>query len=99
MSKRMKNEWKKEFEKEMEDKETLVEATLVIPARGDVREQIRHIHNAEMELMKAGVEFDSGHGFTLKGKSRIKEHDWSLDWSLRGAKLVFQRFKKKGVKV
>lgn len=72
------------------NKETLVEATLIIPAKDNVSEQIKHIHNAEMELAKAGVTFDSGH--TLVGK---KLHDWDLDWSLRGAKLVFQRFKKK----
>ena len=74
-------------------KETLVEATLVIPARGDFMEQVKHIHNAEKEFAKAGVEFDSGH--ILVGK---KYHDWELDWSLRGAKLVFRRFKKKKVK-
>ena len=95
--KRMKNEWKKEFEKEMKDKKTLVGATLVIPTKGDVREQIKHIHNAELELEKAGVIFDTWHPLSkdLKGKYRIVSHDWELDRSLRGGKLVFRRFKKK----
>ena len=79
------------------DKETLVEATLVIPTKGDVREQIKHIHNAELELEKAGVIFDTWHPLSkdLKGKYRIVSHDWELDRSLRGGKLVFRRFKKK----
>ena len=72
--------------------ETLVEATLVIPAKGDVREQIEHVHNAELELEKAGVTFDSGH--LMDKKKWIKQHDWELDYSLKGAKLVFRRFKR-----
>ena len=81
-------------------KETLVEATLIIPVRGDLMEQMEHIHRAELELEKAGVTFDSGHLFwkDKKGKTKVKYHDWELDWSLKGAKLVFSRFKKKKVK-
>ena len=76
------------------EKETLVDAVLKISAKADrdVMKQIEHIHNAELELEKAGITFDSGHNLS---KGKITEHDWELDWSLKGAKLVFKRFKKK----
>ena len=48
-------------------------------------EQLKHIFNAEAELKKAGVTFDSGCDLN---DGKIISRDWELDWSLKGAKLV-----------
>jgi len=42
-------------------------------------EQMKHLMKAERELMKAGVDFDTG----FDGKER----DWDFDWSLKGARV------------
>ena len=43
------------------------------------KEQMEHLHKAEMELLKAGVSFDTGYNFESKTR------DWKWDWSLKGA--------------
>jgi len=48
-------------------------------------EQLKHIHNAEAELTKAGVTFDSGSDLD---NGKVISRDWELDWSLIGARLV-----------
>jgi len=50
------------------------------------QEQMKHIVNAESELSRASVTFDSGSDFTDQGK--IISHDWEFDWSLKGARVV-----------
>lgn len=46
------------------------------------KEQLEHIHNAEMELTKAGVTFDTGSDVA---NGIITSRVWELDWSLEGA--------------
>ena len=48
-------------------------------------EQLKHIFNAQKELNKAGVSFDSGCDVD---DGRILSRVWELDWSLKGAKIV-----------
>lgn len=50
------------------------------------QEQMDHIISAERELSAAGVSFDSGSDFEDGGK--IISHDWELDWSLKGARIL-----------
>jgi len=42
-------------------------------------EQMKHLFEAEKELSKAGVSFDTGYAF------QEKRRDWEFDWSLKGA--------------
>lgn len=48
-------------------------------------EALEHIKNAESELSKAGVTFDTGSDVN---EGIILNRVWELDWSLKGAKLV-----------
>jgi len=48
-------------------------------------EQLKHIYNAEEELLKAGVTFDIGSDLD---NGEIISRDWELDWSLQGARIV-----------
>jgi len=48
-------------------------------------EQLKHIHNAESELAKAGVTFDTGSD--VDG-GKVINREWELDWSLKGARIV-----------
>ena len=57
-----------------------INGTLKIPVHGE--EQLKHIHNAEEELLNAGVEFDTGYDL-VNGIN-----DWGLDWSLKWAELL-----------
>ena len=50
-------------------------------------EQREHLYKAEVQLMKAGVTFDTGTNL----QSMVR--DWEFDWSLKGARVVFKRFK------
>lgn len=52
------------------------------------KNKIKHIYKAMDELNKVGVTFDTGG--TL---SDPVNYDWELDWSLKGAKVYFKRFK------
>ena len=47
--------------------------------------QLIYIFNAQAELIKAGVTFDSG--FDM-GDGKIISRVWELDWSLKGARVV-----------
>ena len=63
---------------------TMIEKTEVLirfPNLSD--EQRKHLFRAEVELEKAGVTFDTGHG----GEGR----DWEFDWSLTGAEVLFKK--------
>lgn len=53
--------------------------TLVMPIKS--KEQLGHLFNAQSQLAKAGVRFDSG---TSVGKGKLGAREWELDWSLRG---------------
>jgi len=58
------------------------------------KDKMKHIYTAIDELGKIGVTFDTGG--TL---SDPVNYDWEFDWSLKGAKVFFKRFKdKKGDK-
>lgn len=50
-------------------------------------ETLKHLFKAEEELRKAGVHFDVG--------SLVQENvrEWSFDWSLEGAEVIFVRMK------
>lgn len=48
-------------------------------------EQKDHLYKAATELSKAGVHFDTGGG--------CEGNDWEFDWSLKGANVIFKRFK------
>ena len=50
--------------------------TIHIPFNKMTDEQQEHIWNAEDELHKAGVHFDTGFGSGVR--------DWKFDWSLTG---------------
>ena len=52
-------------------------------------EQMKHLHKAENELLKAGVTFDTGYDF------EEKRRDWEFDWSLEGAEVLLKEKKKK----
>lgn len=54
--------------------------TLRIPIKSS--EQLQHIHNAQRELNRAGVSFDTGTHLVKP----VEKH-WELDWSLKGARL------------
>lgn len=54
---------------------------------GITKEQMEHLFKAQSELHKAGVGFDTGYCFPTKTR------DWEFDWSLKGAKVTFRRFK------
>ena len=45
-------------------------------------DQLKHMHKAEDELLKAGVTFDTGCDLD---NNKIISRDWELDWSLKGA--------------
>ena len=57
-----------------------INGTLKIPVHSEG--QLKHIHNAEEELLNAGVEFDTGYDLVND------INDWELDWSLKGAELL-----------
>ena len=59
------------------------EVLISIPIKN--KEQLEHIFKAGEELSKAGVVFDTGAGCGMR--------DWEFDWSLKGAKVYFKRFK------
>ena len=61
------------------------EAEVLIKFPSPTEEQILHLFNAQDELAKAGVSFDTGSG--------CGSRDWEFDWSLKGAKVYFKRFK------
>jgi len=48
-------------------------------------EEMEHLHNAERELLKAGVSFDMGY------EIEERRRDWEFDWSLKGAKVVLKK--------
>jgi hypothetical protein len=54
--------------------------TMVMPFKSE--KQFEHLFNAQRELNKAGVSFDTGTKLT----SPMERH-WELDWSLKGAKM------------
>lgn len=60
-----------------------INATLKIPVHSE--EQLKHIHNAQEELLIAGVEFDTGYDLVNN------VNDWGLDWSLKGAELLEEK--------
>lgn len=47
--------------------------------------QMIHLHNAERELRRAGVNFDTGFDFTERRR------DWEFDYSLKGAKVFCKK--------
>ena len=49
------------------------------------KEQMKHLHKAESELLKAGVSFDTGYDFGEKRR------DWEFDWSLTGARVKIKK--------
>jgi len=60
-------------------------AEVKIQFKNKTKEQLKHLFNAEKELSKAGVSFDTG--YDLGAKVR----DWEFDWSLRGAEVVIKK--------
>lgn len=63
------------------------EVLIQIPTAEMSEEQLKHLFDAEAQLSAAGVSFDTG----MDLGSRIR--DWEFDWSLKGAKVYFKRFK------
>ena len=51
------------------------------------KKQIKHLFKAEKQLKKAGIRFDTGFYF------RDNRRDWKFDWSLKGAVVLFKKFK------
>lgn len=51
-------------------------------------EQLKHLHKAERQLLKAGVSFDTGFNM-CDGKATKRV--WECDWSLKGAKVILVR--------
>ena len=49
--------------------------------------QMEALFNAERELSKAGLSFDTGYDFGEKRR------DWEFDWSLKGAKVFCKKHK------
>lgn len=72
------------------DKQTKHEVR--IEFHNKTKKQREHLFEAERELHRAGVKFDTGYG--------DKKRDWEFDWSLKGAKVVQKSIKvsKKGIK-
>jgi len=64
-----------------------VEVLVQIPTAEMSEDQLKHLHEAEVQLSMAGVSFDTG----MDLGSRIR--DWEFDWSLKGAKVYFKRLK------
>ena len=60
-----------------------VEVTIEFPNL--TREKMKHIFNAEEELRKAGIDFDTGFYFPKHTR------DWEFDWSLKGAKVYLHK--------
>lgn len=52
------------------------------------QDKIQHIYNAANELGKAGITFDTG-GTPTNPVS----YDWEFDWSLKGARVKFKKFR------
>ena len=52
-----------------------------IQFKNKTKKQLEHLFNAEKELSKAGVSFDTGYDFEAKIR------DWEFDWSLKGAEV------------
>ena len=50
-------------------------------------EQMKHLHNAESQLLDAGVSFDTGYDF------EEKRRDWEFDFSLKGARVKIEKAK------
>jgi len=48
------------------------------------KEQMEHLHKAEIELSEAGVSFDTGYDF------EAKRRDWEFDWALKGAQVTIK---------
>ena len=63
------------------------EVVIQIPTAEMSEEQKNHLFEAEKHLSEAGVTFDSG----MDMGSRVR--DWEFDWSLKGATVLFKRFK------
>jgi hypothetical protein len=53
--------------------------------QGLTKEQLEHLHKAEMELLKAGISFDTGFDFCSQTR------DWEFDWALKGASVKIKR--------
>ena len=68
------------------------EAEVRLVFENPTKEQLSHLSNAQDELSKAGVSFDSGSASDCKGSCHSR--DWEWDWSLSGAKVKFVRFVK-----
>jgi hypothetical protein len=66
------------------------EAEVRIVFQNPTKKQLKHLSNAQDELSKAGVTFDSSAELGYKGS--ILCVDWEFDWSLKGAKVHFVRF-------
>jgi len=64
-----------------------VEVQIQIPTAEMSNEQRNHLFEAEKHLSNAGVTFDTG----MDMGSKIR--DWEFDWSLKGATVLFRRFK------
>ncbi len=62
------------------------EVLIQIPTAQMSEEQRKHLAEAENQLFKAGVTFDTG----MDLGSRVR--DWEFDWSLKGAKVLFKKF-------
>lgn len=65
----------------------LKEVEVLIQFPNPTEEQMKHLFNAQKELNKAGVSFDTGSG--------CDGRDWEFDWSLKGARVIFRKFKSK----
>ena len=62
-------------------------AEVKIQFKNKTKEQLEHLFKAEEELRKAGVSFDTGYDMGAGAR------DWEFDWSLKGAEVLFKRFK------
>ncbi len=72
-----------------QDKVELKECEVVI--RFNVpKDKMKHIYAAIDELGKIGVHFDTGGCVCCDD---VCHYDWEFDWSLKGAKVFFKRFK------
>ena len=52
-----------------------------IQFKNKTKKQLEHLFNAEKELNKAGISFDTEYDFGTKTR------DWEFDWSLEGAEV------------
>lgn len=66
----------------LKDERLVTNPSLNIPIHS--KEQLQHVYNAQDELGKAGVTFDTSYAI----EEEIRE--WQLDWSLKGAELSGQ---------